>query len=104
MDMKKRMTRWRLILGQESQKDFEQMNNGQTLELSAEQWMMDQALAAIYNTPANGGFGSGGQGAGKVTSVIETRVLIIKPWLPGPLWHCTYHSLHAEPQPTHHCL
>ncbi|MCI8837231.1 MAG: VWA domain-containing protein [Hungatella sp.] len=62
MDMRERMTRWRLILGQESHDEFEKLG-GETLELSADQWMMDQALAAIYNSAANGGFG--GQGAGR---------------------------------------
>ena len=57
MDMRERMTRWRLILGQESHDEFEKLG-GETLELSADQWMMDQALAAIYNSAANGGFGA----------------------------------------------
>lgn len=64
MDIEERMTRWRLILGQESQKNFENMNHGQALELSQEQWMMDQALAAIYNNRESGGFGPGCRGAG----------------------------------------
>ena len=43
--LKERMTRWRLILGQESDDGFGNMNGGQGLELSKEQWLMDQALA-----------------------------------------------------------
>ena len=64
MELKERMARWRLILGQESDEEFEKMGGGEGIELSKEQWMMDQALAAIYNNAASGGFGTGGRGAG----------------------------------------
>lgn len=51
--------RWRLILGQESQDRFGRMGGA---GLGPEQDLMDQALAAIYNSTETGGFGSGGTG------------------------------------------
>lgn len=65
MELEERMARWRLILGQESQGRFDGMRGDKPLELSPEQWMLDQALAAIYNSPELGGFGPGGRGAGR---------------------------------------
>ena len=62
---KERVRRWRLILGQESQERFQTMNGGGDMVLSQEQFLMDQALAAIYNRSGAGGFGNGGRGAGK---------------------------------------
>ena len=62
--LKERMTRWRLILGQESEEGFDKMNGGEDLGLTEEQWLMDQALACIYNSTSQGGFGPGGRGAG----------------------------------------
>lgn len=65
MDTLERMKRWRLILGQESDKQFEVMNHGQNLEFSEEQILMDQALAAIYDKSSKGSFaGNGSRGAG----------------------------------------
>lgn len=61
MSQEEHIQRWRLILGQESRARFEKMGNA---ELSPEQDLMDQALAAIYNNTESGGFGSGGAGAG----------------------------------------
>ncbi|MCM1187291.1 MAG: VWA domain-containing protein [Lachnoclostridium sp.] len=63
MNQEEHMQRWRLILGQESQERFGSMGG---TALTREQDLMDQALAAIYNNTANGGFGSGagGRGAG----------------------------------------
>ncbi|MDE5591320.1 MAG: VWA domain-containing protein [Acetatifactor sp.] len=61
MNQEEHIQRWRLILGQESRERFEKMGNA---ELSPEQDLMDQALAAIYNNTESGGFGSGGAGAG----------------------------------------
>ncbi|MDE6642230.1 MAG: VWA domain-containing protein [Acetatifactor sp.] len=61
MNQEEHIQRWRLILGQESRARFEKMGNA---ELSPEQDLMDQALAAIYNNTESGGFGSGGAGAG----------------------------------------
>lgn len=55
MDTETRISRWRLILGQESEERFRGMG-GQPL--SGEMDLMDQALAAIYNRAENGGFGS----------------------------------------------
>ena len=61
MNQEEHIQRWRLILGRESRERFEKMGNA---ELSPEQDLMDQALAAIYNNTESGGFGSGGAGAG----------------------------------------
>ncbi|MDE7300416.1 MAG: hypothetical protein K2N94_16590, partial [Lachnospiraceae bacterium] len=58
-DMEQSMTRWRLILGQDSQNRFGQMGGA---GLSGELDMMDQALAAIYNLNSPGSFGSQGGG------------------------------------------
>ncbi len=63
MELRDRMARWRLILGQESQGGFDNMSGG-PVELSPEQWMMDQGLAAIYNNGEFGRFGAGGAGHG----------------------------------------
>lgn len=59
MTQQEQIARWRLILGSESQSRFDDMG-GQPL--TPEEYMMDQALAAIY-----GGDGEsfGGRGAGK---------------------------------------
>ena len=68
MEIKEQMKRWRLILGEESQVKFEEMDGSGEAALSEEQWLMDQALAAIYNKNSAGGFsnfGPGGRGAGK---------------------------------------
>lgn len=62
-DMNQAMTRWRLILGQESQNRLSQMGGA---GLSGEFDLMDQALAAIYNLHTPGSFApQGGAGAGK---------------------------------------
>lgn len=62
MTVEERMRRWRLILGQESDPQFERMNREQGLELSEEQMLMDQALAAIYDRTSQENFGSAYQG------------------------------------------
>lgn len=56
---KEKITRWRLILGQESQNRFQSMGG---VPLNEQQDLMDQALAAIYNGTEYGGFGTSGQG------------------------------------------
>ncbi len=61
MEHTQELQRWRLILGQESEKRLSGMNMP---ALSEEQDLMDKALAAIYNKSEQGGFGSGGAGAG----------------------------------------
>ncbi len=63
MEKETHLQRWRLILGQESEKRFEGMGGA---SLSGEQDLMDQALAAIYNRTGSGGFGNqnGGRGGG----------------------------------------
>ena len=64
---KEKITRWRLILGQESQNRFQTMGGE---PLNAQQDLMDQALAAIYNETEYGGFGTGG-GAGNGPSTLR---------------------------------
>lgn len=60
---KEQLARWRLILGEESQKDFSAMGMPQ---LSAEQMLMDHALAAIYGGEEDQEFSKGrGKGGGK---------------------------------------
>lgn len=54
------MARWRLILGEQTQKDFSGMGMS---ELSKEQMLMDEALAEIYGDLGEGG--QGGRGAGR---------------------------------------
>lgn len=61
-DLTEQMQRWRLILGQESQKRFGDMGSG---GLAGDMDLMDQALAAIYNNTENGGFGRPGDGSGQ---------------------------------------
>lgn len=63
MENAERLTRWRLILGQDSQSQFSTM--GAPPSLTKEQDLMDQALAAIYNRTDSGGFGSGSGRAGR---------------------------------------
>lgn len=68
MDTAERMKRWRLILGAESESQFQTMEGYGGARLSEKQLMMDQALAAIYNSAAYGGFqarGGAGQGGGR---------------------------------------
>lgn len=59
MNENKNLTRWRLILGEESNQTLGHYS-GSGLELTDEQIMMDQALAAIYSNTSNSGFGQGG--------------------------------------------
>lgn len=65
MDNNERIVRWRLILGQDSQQQFQSMCGGGCPSLTQQQSLMDQALAAIYNRADSGGFGSAGRGAGQ---------------------------------------
>lgn len=61
MAQQAQLARWRLILGAESQPDFEGMG---AAPLSREELLMDSALAAIYGGPGES-FGAPGQGAGR---------------------------------------
>lgn len=56
MNQSQRLTRWRLILGSETEQSFSAMGSG---ELDPEQLMMDQALAAIYGTSEEAFSGAG---------------------------------------------
>jgi hypothetical protein len=62
MEMKTRIRRWRLILGEESEERLNTMGEG---GLSEEETLMDQALAAIYNETGEGSFRSGSPGSGR---------------------------------------
>lgn len=61
MENNKELTRWRMILGEESQQDFEGMQ--ESFSLSDRDLMMDAALSAIYGGEGNrnqmGGAGKG---------------------------------------------
>ena len=67
-----RSSRWRLILGSETQKSFQSMGGG---GLSQEELLMDAALGAIYGGPGEGFGGgpgpSGGAGKGPSSPVIS---------------------------------
>ncbi len=58
MTQQERMARWRLILGSESQRQFDAMGG---VALNEEEFLMDQALAAIYSGPGES-FGRAGKG------------------------------------------
>ena len=62
MTKQEQLTRWRLILGSETQQSFEGMGG---VPLAREELLMDSALAAIYGGPGEFGAGSPGRGAGK---------------------------------------
>ena len=61
MAQTEQISRWRLILGAETETSFAQMGGG---GLSQEELLMDGALGAIYGGPGEG-FGGQGGGAGK---------------------------------------
>ena len=67
-----RSSRWRLILGSETQKSFQSMGGG---GLSQEELLMDAALGAIYGGPGEGFGGgpgpSGGAGKGPSSPAIS---------------------------------
>ena len=58
MTDQERIARWRLILGSESQSTFDRLGGA---ALSEEQFLMDQALSAIYGGPGES-FGGAGKG------------------------------------------
>ena len=60
MTQQEQIARWRLVLGAQSEDAFARMGGG---GLSEEQFLMDQALSAIYGGPGEG-FGAGGAGNG----------------------------------------
>ena len=61
MSQTEQLSRWRLILGAETEESFSGMGGS---PLSREELLMDAALGAIYGGPGEG-FGGPGQGAGK---------------------------------------
>lgn len=61
MSQTQQLSRWRLILGAETEESFSGMGGG---GLSLEELLMDSALGAIYGGPGEG-FGEPGRGAGK---------------------------------------
>lgn len=75
MDDRERIKRWRLILGEDSEKQFQKMGGIDNLNLNEEQILMDQALAAIYNNSKDGGFGGGGGGGKNLSSPMISKWL-----------------------------
>ena len=61
MSQTEQLSRWRLILGAETEQSFSGMGGA---PLSQEELLMDSALGAIYGGPGEG-FGESGRGAGK---------------------------------------
>ena len=61
MSQTEQLSRWRLILGAETEQSFSGMGGA---PLSQEELLMDSALGAIYGGPGEG-FGEPGRGAGK---------------------------------------
>ena len=61
MSQTQQLSRWRLILGAETEESFSGMGGA---PLSQEELLMDSALGAIYGGPGEG-FGESGRGAGK---------------------------------------
>ena len=61
MSQTQQLSRWRLMLGAETEESFSGMGGG---GLSQEELLMDSALGAIYGGPGEG-FGEPGRGAGK---------------------------------------
>ena len=61
MSQTEQLSRWRLILGAETEESFSGMGGA---PLSQEELLMDSALGAIYGGPGEG-FGESGRGAGK---------------------------------------
>ena len=55
-ELARRVKRWRLVLGAESESRFGEMRGGEGISLDKEQLLMDQALAAIYDNSSEGGF------------------------------------------------
>lgn len=76
--IQKKLARWRLILGQDTQKQF---SNQHTFSLSEEQYLMDTALANIYGGGGEeSGFGAGnGASSPKLTKWLgDIRTLFDK--------------------------
>ena len=65
MTQQEQLSRWRLILGTETDKSFSGMGG---VPLSMEELLMDSALGAIYGGPEEFGGGGPGRGAGKAPS------------------------------------
>ncbi len=61
MSQTEQLSRWRLILGAETEESFSGMGGA---PLSQEELLMDSALGALYGGPGEG-FGESGRGAGK---------------------------------------
>ncbi|ANF95756.1 VWA domain-containing protein [Paenibacillus bovis] len=62
-DMGKHLSRWRLILGAEAEQQLDSFSQEGCGALTADERIMDEALAAIYDD-TGGGSGSSGQGGG----------------------------------------
>ncbi|MDE6357857.1 MAG: hypothetical protein K2L15_04625, partial [Eubacteriales bacterium] len=66
--MEENLSRWRLILGAESEERFNSMNNDEPLILSEEDFMLENALSALYGSNGQNNLGTAGKGAGKGNS------------------------------------
>ncbi|MEM7675581.1 MAG: VWA domain-containing protein [Myxococcota bacterium] len=62
------LRRWRLILGKQAESELSSLG-GDSLELDADQRLIDEALAAIYDETEGESGGTGGRGAGQGASV-----------------------------------
>ena len=60
--MEKKLSRWRLILGAESEERFNSMNNNTPLILSQEDFMLENALASLYGSNGQTSLGSSQKG------------------------------------------
>lgn len=68
------LKRWRLILGEDSNRGLEEMS-GEPLSLTEEELLMDSALAAIYGNDKENGNGSGKAGGSGMSNPQITRWL-----------------------------
>lgn len=68
------LKRWRLILGEDSNKEFQDMS-GEQISLSEEELLMDSALAAIYGNDRENGSSSGKAGGKGMSNPQITRWL-----------------------------
>lgn len=73
-EMIENLKRWRLILGEDANKGFEDMS-GEPLSLSEEELLMDSALAAIYGNDKENGNGAGKAGGSGMSNPQITRWL-----------------------------
>lgn len=67
--MKQNLTRWRLILGQDTEDRLKDMNNNEPMLISEEDFMLENALSSLYNSNGQPLFNDkGAKGGGKGNS------------------------------------